>query len=200
MERTKLKELVKSYFALVDAPLKTFAEAKLIDGTVIMTDGEGGFAVGQKAMVVTEAGEHVSAPEGEHELEDGTVVVIDAEGTITGVKTADEAGTGSLETMAEEDMPAEEAAPSVEVEVEAAMHPEDVLEMVKTAFDEMIAPQIEEMKSKMAELEATFSQKMSEPAAVSTKFKAAKESNVDFLSGKFDFKKAQLDAILKRNK
>jgi len=89
---------------------QALAAATLVDGTKIMTDEEGDFAPGQKLFVITEAGDKVSAPEGEHTTESGIVVTVDAEGTITGVKYPDQPGEASLE---EEMMPNEEIVAAV---------------------------------------------------------------------------------------
>lgn len=85
---------------LVDT--EVMSKATLTDGTEIMTDEEGEFAPGQMAYVITQEGEKVKAPEGEHTTESGIVITVDAEGRITGVKYPDEAGEGSLEDMKRE--------------------------------------------------------------------------------------------------
>lgn len=73
--------------------------ATLADGTKIETDGEGDFQVGEKLFVITQEGERVGAPEGEHTTESGIVLTVDSESVITGVKYPDEDGEGSLEDM-----------------------------------------------------------------------------------------------------
>jgi len=218
MTKLELRELVKSHFSLVDSPeAQTFAEAKLIDGTVIKTDGAGGFEVGQKAKVVTADGTEVDAPAGEHILEDDTVLVIDGEGTITGVKTKDEAGEGSLTEMSEEEVteetveaPAEEFAEEdiaeavIEEAVDAGMTPDDVIETVKAVIEEVIAPQMEEMKKKMAEYEMAYKEKMSEPASVSAqekRFASIQKVKANVGNEKtFNAKQAQLEAFLNKKK
>lgn len=75
-------------------------EATLVDGTKVMTE-EGDFEPGKKLYVITEAGEKVLAPEGEHSTESGITLVVDAEGTITGVKKPEAEGEGSLATTEE---------------------------------------------------------------------------------------------------
>lgn len=77
-------------------------KAKLADGTEIETDEEGEFKPGQKLYVITESGDRVSAPEGEHTTESGIVVTVDKDGMITGVKYPDESGEGSLEDYKKE--------------------------------------------------------------------------------------------------
>lgn len=179
MTKTELRDLVKSHFSLVDATEHTFAQAELIDGTVVKTDGEGGFEVGQKAMVVTEDGTEVQAPEGEHELTDGTVIVINEAGEITGVKTKDEAGEGSLEAdteteMAEVAMAEESIAEDViETAIEEGMTPADVLEAVKVVIEEVVQPQIEELKKEMMGYKEKMEKVSAEPAtesALTSKF------------------------------
>ena len=127
---------------------QALAAATLVDGTKIMTDEEGDFAPGQKLFVITEAGDKVSAPEGEHTTESGIVVTVDAEGTITGVKYPDQPGEASLE---EEMMPNEE---------------------IVAAVAEAVASVIEEMemryKKKMEELEEKFNSFAKSPAAEKT--------------------------------
>ena len=73
--------------------------ATLADGTKIETDGEGDFKVGEKLYVITQEGDRVDAPEGEHTTESGIVLTVDSESVITGVKYPDEDGEGSLEDM-----------------------------------------------------------------------------------------------------
>tara|TARA_R110000822_G_scaffold46727_8_gene124349 strand:- start:1256 stop:1876 length:621 start_codon:yes stop_codon:yes gene_type:complete len=176
MTKTELRDLVKSHFSLVDATEHTFAQAELIDGTVVKTDGEGGFEVGQKAMVVTEDGTEVQAPTGEHELKDGTVIVINEAGEITGVKTKDEAGEGSLseEPAAEVAMAEHEIAEEViETVMEEGMSPGDVLEAVKVIIEEVVQPQIEELKKEMMSYKEKMEKVSAEPAtesALTSKF------------------------------
>ena len=81
----KVKTLIKGLFEKHNVdPKEVFtdvqlAEAKLEDGTVIVTEGE--FAVGVPVMVQTEDGEMV-VPEGVHVLEDGTSFEVDANSTV----------------------------------------------------------------------------------------------------------------------
>jgi hypothetical protein len=82
----------------VEVETEVLSSATLTDGTKVETDEEGDFEVGQKLFVITESGERVSAPEGEHTTESGITLVVDSEGVITGVKYPDEEGEGSLET------------------------------------------------------------------------------------------------------
>ena len=141
----------------VEAPVEeqTFAEATLVDGTKIMTDEEGDFAPGQKLYVITEAGEKVSAPEGEHTTESGIVVAVDAEGTITGVKYPDQPGEASLE---EDMMPSEEE----------MMPKEEIVAAVAEAVTSVIEEMEMRYKEKMAELEEKLNSFAKSPAAEKT--------------------------------
>jgi len=217
MNKADLKELVKTYFQLEDKNTtseeiakETFAGAKLIDGTEISTEGEGGFAVGQIAHVITDEGEKVLAPSGEHELEDGTVLVITGEGVIDGLKTKDGEAEGSL--MADE---AEEVAMAEhdEAEITVGDEPEaleeeegGVKEAIIEAIMSEVAPAIEELKAKFAELEEKMKEHYSATPAsestIDTKMAAGEKfSNAANWKPNFDVakgnKKKQYEAVLK---
>lgn len=76
--------LIDKIKVLFEATETKFAEAKLVDGTIVRCEGE--FAPDKKLEVVTEDGSVVEAPVGMHELEDGTVVVVKEGGIITEVR------------------------------------------------------------------------------------------------------------------
>lgn len=59
------------------------AEATLVDGTVVKTEGE--FEVGKQLFVVTEEGD-IPAPEGLHETTEGIIVGVDAQGIIVSIE------------------------------------------------------------------------------------------------------------------
>ena len=98
-ETLETGEVVETEVEIGDEKTDMMSSAVLTDGTKVETDEEGAFAVGQKLYVITEAGDRVQAPEGEHTTESGIVLVVDGEGFLTGVKYPDEAGEGSLEDM-----------------------------------------------------------------------------------------------------
>lgn len=216
MNKEELKTLVKKYFNLTEnittenneeVKEQSFAEATLADGTKITNMVDADFEVGQELHVITEAGEHVLAPSGEHTTESGIVITVDGEGIITGVHHPDSEGEGSL---AEEEMSAEETTTEEnktelaeeEVIEEVAMEDGEVKEAIIEAIAEAVMPEIEAMKKKMAEIEEAMKEHMSAPAAQPTQeSKFAKEgSSLDFLSTNYNFKKAQLDAILNKRK
>lgn len=217
MNKSELKELVKRYFNLTeinnteDTITEKFTEAKLADGTVITNMVDADFEVGQELHVITAEGEHVLAPSGEHTTESGIVITVDENGVITGVHHPDQEGEGSLaeHDVTEEEMSAEETA---EEKTEMAEHEEEevmeeelpIQEAIVEAIAEIVAPQLEEMKTKLAEIEEKMKEYYSSTPAsnptMEAKFKKESKKELDFLNTKFDFKKAQLDSILSRTK
>lgn len=174
MNKESLKELIKSHFNLVEATKEevaveevkeNFATVTLADGTEVSNNMEGDFEVGQEVYVKDEAGEFVTAPEGEHTSDSGIVLVVDAEGKLTGVHHPDQAGEGSLSEMSEESI----AEDVIETAVEEGMSPSDVIETVKAVIEEVLAPEMEAMKEKMAEMDKAIKQYMSATPATESK-------------------------------
>lgn len=188
MNREELKELVKQHFNLVESTPQSFSEATLEDGTKVMTDQEGDFAVGQALFVVDAEGNKVAAPEGEHVTESGIQLIVDAEGILTGVKYPDAEGEGSAdlaehgdeeemeskeEEMAKDD---EDLAVEEELEVEEDMEAEmpkleEIIEVIGEVVEAKLAEVKEEMKDKikmmedeMAEIKDKMSAFAAEPA------------------------------------
>lgn len=229
MNKEELKSLVKKYFSLTEienitseqneeVKEESFASAKLADGTEISNKEAGDFAVGQTLYVITEAGDEVIAPSGEHATESGISITVDGEGKITGIHRPDEAGEGSLseEEMSSE-TPSEE---STENKTELAEHDEaeitvgdepiqaaedvdSIKEEIVEAILETVAPEIEALKAKLAEHEEKLKEHMSAPAVepveeAKAKFSATltKKDNV-WAHEPFNQKKAQYEMILK---
>tara|TARA_R110000803_G_scaffold123413_1_gene191348 strand:+ start:2312 stop:2959 length:648 start_codon:yes stop_codon:yes gene_type:complete len=211
MNKNELKALVMTYFnlaekseeTLVDTVVKeNFVEATLADGTKITNMAEGDFEVGQTLHVITEEGEHVVAPSGSHTTESGIEITVDGEGVITGVKHPDTEGEGSLGEGVTEEMSIEDVAEEVvDAAIEEGMTPEAVIEVVKEVIDAVVAPAIEEMKTKMAEMEEKMKDYMSATSATqsTTESKFSKQTKKsDFLTDKFDSKKAHYEEVLSR--
>lgn len=212
MNKEELKTLAKKYFNLTEIETKSedtvteqkFVEATLADGTRVTNMLDADFEVGQELHVITEEGEHVVAPSGEHTTESGIVLTVDGEGIITGVKHPDSEGEGSL---TEQEMSSDDEELKTELaEEEMAEHPEeevvamedDVKEAIIEAIMETVAPEIEAMKQKMADIEEKMKEYMSAPASVSTtenKFSKGSSKELSFLDAKYDFKKARLQAL-----
>lgn len=191
MNKNELKELVKKYFALTEMTEEInsteniedqkFAEATLADGTKVTNKKDTEFAVGDELYVITEGGEEVIAPSGEHTTESGITVTVDGEGKITGIARPDEGGEGSLaehEGEVEVEMSVEETENTEKTE----MADEEVMEEEISMKEEIIeaimgevGPAIEELRSKMsscmeklAEHEEKMGEYMSKPAAEPT--------------------------------
>lgn len=211
MNKDELKTLVQKYFNLVDAKEQTtkqnFVEAELIDDTKITNMEDADFEVGQTLHVITAEGEHVIAPSGEHQTKSGILLTVDGEGIITGVKHPDAEGEGSLEAgeheMAEEEVVTEEAMAEHDVvEDEVVEETMDVKEAIVEAIAEVVAPELEAMKTKLAEIEEKMKEYMSAtPSAVPTaeaKFAKIQEVKKQGAKGMtFDAKAAQKEMILK---
>jgi len=184
MNKTELKELVKKYFSLTEMTEENnptentveqkFDSAKLVDGTEITNMKDSEFAVGDELHVITETGEHVIAPSGEHTTESGIVITVDGEGKITGIARPDEGGEGSLaeHDVTEEEMSAEGTETTNKTEMaehdvveEMEDDASDIREAIIEAIMSEVAPAIEELKSKMSEHEmklAEHEEKMKE--------------------------------------
>lgn len=199
MNKSELKDLVKKYFNLTEKEnitenneeqKETFAVAHLADGTEITNKKPAEFAVGDALFVVTEEGE-LQAPSGEHTTDSGIVITVSEEGLITGIHRPDEAGEGSLEEMSTEEVAEEaektEMAEHEEEEVmeeevsEVAMDDMEVKEAIIEAIAEVVAPELEAMKAKLAEHEEKmaeheekmkehYSKESSAPSITSSKF------------------------------
>lgn len=143
--KVKVKEGMISEIKDVDTTEEEveMAEATLVDGTKVEVEGD--FEVGKPLFVITESGERVAAPEGEHTTESGIVVVVDASGVITGLTRPDETPEGSLE------------AEKTEVSMEELV--DEFASMVKKLMAE-----IDSMKDKQEEMNQKFSKFAAEPA------------------------------------
>ena len=129
---------------------QTFAEATLMDGTVITYEGE--LEAGTAIFVVTEEGESVPAPEGTHALGgdlEGVSIVVDADGIITEV--VDERAT-------EEPAEAEEEMSKMEEVVESKLAEaieQLPLEKIAEGLEALIAEN-ETLKNELASLKSEF--------------------------------------------
>lgn len=132
-----LTEIKKLLFSEQEVQTQKFelTEGKLVDGTVVNYNLETA-----EIYVVGPDGVSVPAPVGEHQLESGEIIVVAEEGKIAEVKKA------------------EDAAPKVEVEVEAA---DDAKEEEKPAEE----PKKDEVMAKFEEAVASLSAKVDELSA-----------------------------------
>lgn len=149
-----------------------FAEAALMDGTVISYDGD--LAVGTAVFVVAD-GEQIPAPEGTHALGgelEGVSIVTDAEGII--VEVIDERAPAEEVAASEE---VEESAPEV---VEQSMSAEEVESIVSAKMEIFSGffSNLEEMIQSIANENETLRQEMNSMKADFESFKSAPSNEV----------------------
>tara|TARA_R110000823_G_scaffold89381_5_gene198206 strand:+ start:137 stop:709 length:573 start_codon:yes stop_codon:yes gene_type:complete len=136
----KLRVMLAADHAVVKR--SKFADATLVDGTEVYTDGE--LVVGATLLIKTEDGvESPYAPEGIHETADGKLITVGPNGEITEITEA-----GSDATITEEVM--EEVAVEVPVSEAAVPATEELL----AGIAEILAPFTEEIATLTAEVVA----------------------------------------------
>ena len=136
-----------------------FAEAELIDGTQVYTEGE--LQIG--AILFVRAGEGVSedpfAPAGKHETTDGKIITVGENGEITEIVEAAAPAT-------------EEAMEEVEVEVPVTPEALPATEALLAGIADLIAPFTEEiaiLQEEVVALTKRFEKMAAEPAAPKVK-------------------------------
>lgn len=146
----------------VDAPVvveNKFAEATLVDGTVVYTDGE--LEVGATLLIRTEEGEESPyAPEGIHETTDGKLIGVGPNGEIMDIS--------EVEAEAKPEEIIEEVMDEVVVEAPVSEAAIPATEELLSGIAEMIAPFTEEIAAlteEVTELKAKFQVIADEPAA-----------------------------------
>lgn len=113
-------------------------QMKLENGTILEAEA---FEAGAEIFIVNED-DRIAVPMGEYMLEDGKVLIITEDGIIGEIKDA------------EEEAPAEEAAPETEVEVEAEAETSTPKKVVESITKEMFFSEIEKLRNEIAELKA----------------------------------------------
>lgn len=160
---------MKSMFAKTSME---FAEATLMDGTVISYEGD--LAVGTAVFVVAD-GEQIPAPEGTHALAgelEGVSIVTDAEGVI--IEVIDERAPA-------EEAPAEEVVQEATSEVvEQSMSAEEVESIVSAKMEIFSGffSNLEEMIHSIANENETLRQEMNSMKADFESFKSAPSNEV----------------------
>tara|TARA_R110000787_G_scaffold54466_1_gene126731 strand:+ start:330 stop:908 length:579 start_codon:yes stop_codon:yes gene_type:complete len=152
---TKLKVMLGAEEAVIEVKM---AEATLVDGTEVYSEGE----LQAGAILFVRAGEGASedpfAPKGKHETTDGMIITVGDSGEITNVEDK-----GSEESVKE----AEETFEEEEVKVDVKESVYDMDGLVE-AIAEMLKPQaevIEELKKELSVLTGRFEAVANEPAA-----------------------------------
>jgi len=150
---TKLKVMLGAEEAVIEVKM---AEAELVDGTQVYSEGE----LQAGAILFVRAGEGADedpfAPEGKHETTDGKIITVGESGEITNV----EEKSGEEESVEEAEETFEEEDKKDEKEFDA--------EGLIDAIAEMIKPQaeiIEELKKELSVLTERFEAVANEPAA-----------------------------------
>jgi len=152
---TKLRIMLGAEEEVVETVTETMAEATLVDGTVVFTEGE--LAPGAVLYVKVDEGEAPFAPEGMHETTDGLLVTVGENGEIA-----------SIEEKATEEVVAEEKVEEVAMEDEIVEEEKVMLDAdaLVEAIVEVLKPQaevIEELKEEIATLKAKFADFADEP-------------------------------------
>lgn len=178
MEKVNLKSEYMNLESIVNAIKEGFASIKLSNevevvepievsmATMMLKDGvttleAESFDAGVPVFVVTENGDKVPAPIGEHELEDGRILVITEEGMIAEIKDA----------MAEEETP--------EAEAEAVeMSNEEMIKSIITSMSVEVAKQIESIRTELsAQIEEVKTAKVEVKASTKAKPEVSETSN-----------------------
>tara|TARA_R110000744_G_scaffold46545_2_gene102856 strand:+ start:7169 stop:7735 length:567 start_codon:yes stop_codon:yes gene_type:complete len=150
---TKLKVMLGAEEEVIEVKM---AEAELVDGTQVYTEGE----LQAGAILFVRAGEGASedpfAPKGKHETTDGMIISVGDSGEITNVEDK-----GSEESV-------EEAEETFEDEIKVDVKEDFDMEGLVEAIAEMIKPQaevIEELKKELSVLTGRFEEVANQPAA-----------------------------------
>ena len=141
----------------------SFAEATLVDGTEVYTEGE----LQEGAILFVRAGEGASedpfAPAGMHETTDGKIITVGENGEVTKIEDKpEEMEDDEVEVKVEEEM--EEVAVELPVAPEVVAPAEDLL----AGIAELIAPFTEEiaaLQEEVVALRKRFEAMAAEPAA-----------------------------------
>lgn len=190
----KLKVMLSSEEVVEKVEAK-FAEAELVDGTQVFTEGE--LEVG--AILFVRAGEGVSedpfAPAGIHETTDGKLITVGENGEISSIEDKSEDVEAEEEVKIDEEIKMEEE----DINVEVKEKDFDMDELVE-AIVEIIKPQgevIEELKKELSTLKERFNTVAGEPAAepVRNTFSENKKTRDEMFANRMD----ALAAIRKSN-
>ena len=156
---TKLKVMLGADTAEVTVVENKFAEATLVDGTEVFTEGE----LQEGAILFVRAGEGVSedpfAPSGKHETTDGLIITVGENGEISSIEDA----AAEVEASEEE---------KKEVEMEEVIEEEEKVEFdaegMLAGIAEMLLPYTDELtkiKEELSTLKERFNTVADEPAA-----------------------------------
>lgn len=154
---TKLKVMLGAE-EVVETVEQKFAEATLVDGTEVYSEGE----LQPGAILFVRAGEGADedpfAPAGQHETESGMIITVGESGEITNVEEKD--GEAESVEEAEETFDEHEDKKEEEKEFDAEGLIEAIAEMIKPQ-----AEMIDDLKKELSVLTERFEAVANEPAA-----------------------------------
>ncbi len=216
MTSNELKELVKQHFSLTEATPEVVAEetsnevfGEIMDENkafTILFPGDK-IEVGDEVRVKTADGQELTAPDGEHRLEDGAVIKVEDGKVVEYTSEAEIEEREGEELAVDGDVEQPEAIEGVDVEKmaeetdEEEMEEEDEMpasaeEMVK-AIMEAVSAEMKSIKDEMEALKAKMADYDDSPATE----KAMPEmmSNDDAMKPTADvFNSARFDAVMER--
>jgi len=162
------------------------AEATLVDGTVVMTEGD--LEVGATLLIKSEEGEALAAPAGMHETTEGMIVTVGEAGKIEAIEevVADSVEEVASEEAIEEEMSEEESKEEAleEEEPKEEFNAEELLAGIAALIEEYkeaAAKEMTEVKEELSVLTERFNVVADEPAAQTVKksfFEEAKAAKV----------------------
>jgi len=180
---SKLRVMLGADTETVTVVENKFAEAELVDGTQVYTEGE----LQEGAILFVRAGEGASedpfAPAGKHETTDGKVITVGENGEISKIEDMGAEVEASEEDKEEVKMEEEE----IEIEEKKEFDVEGMLEGIATML-EPYTDEIKELKKELSLLQERFNVVADEPATkpVRNNFSKAKQEAESNLAQRMD--------------
>lgn len=180
---SKLRVMLGADTETVTVVENSFAEATLVDGTEVYTEGE----LQDGAILFVRAGEGASedpfAPAGKHETTDGKLITVGENGEISSIEDMGAEVEASEEDKEEVKMEEEE----IEIEEKKEFDVEGMLEGIATML-EPYTDEIKELKKELSLLQERFNVVADEPATkpVRNNFSKAKQEAESTLANRMD--------------
>jgi hypothetical protein len=180
---SKLRVMLGADTETVTVVENSFAEATLVDGTEVYTEGE----LQDGAILFVRAGEGASedpfAPAGKHETTDGKLITVGENGEISSIEDMGAEVEASEEKKEEVKMEEEE----IEIEEKKEFDVEGMLEGIATML-EPYTDEIKELKKELSLLQERFNVVADEPATkpVRNNFSKAKQEAESTLATRMD--------------
>tara|TARA_R110001632_G_scaffold4697_5_gene19431 strand:+ start:116 stop:703 length:588 start_codon:yes stop_codon:yes gene_type:complete len=180
---SKLRVMLGADTETVTVVENSFAEATLVDGTEVYTEGE----LQDGAILFVRAGEGASedpfAPAGKHETTDGKLITVGENGEISKIEDMGAEVEASEEDKEEVKMEEEE----IEIEEKKEFDVEGMLEGIATML-EPYTDEIKELKKELSLLQERFNVVADEPATkpVRNNFSKAKQEAESTLATRMD--------------